>query len=133
MKAERVALVTGAGGGIGRAVSLALLADGWNVVLAGRGVEALEQTAALAGERRPAAMIKSTDVADPQAVDALFETLRQRFVRLDLLFNNAGVNVGHRRDLHGILPRPTDETAEDLQFVSMGIEAVQGITPYKVS
>jgi NAD(P)-dependent dehydrogenase (short-subunit alcohol dehydrogenase family) len=80
---ERVALVTGAGSGIGRAVSRALLDDGWAVVLAGRRREPLEETAA--GRERAA--VSPTDVTDPESVAALFGGLD----RLDLLFNNAGL------------------------------------------
>jgi NAD(P)-dependent dehydrogenase (short-subunit alcohol dehydrogenase family) len=78
-----VALVTGAGSGIGRAVARALLEDGWHVVLAGRRRDALDDTAA--GDER--ATVVPADVTDPQSVDALFGGLE----RLDLLFNNAGV------------------------------------------
>ena len=86
-----VAIVTGAGSGIGRAVSLALLKTGWNVALAGRRAEALEATAAMAegGE----ALCVPTDVADPDSVDALFAAAKARFGRLDLLFNNAGTGA----------------------------------------
>ena len=87
----KVAIVTGAGSGIGRAVSLALLKTGWNVALAGRRAEALEATAAMAegGE----ALCVPTDVADPDSVDALFAAAKARFGRLDLLFNNAGTGA----------------------------------------
>ena len=87
----KVAIVTGAGSGIGRAVSLALLKTGWNVALAGRRAEALEATAAMAegGE----ALCVPTDVADPDSVDALFAAVSARFGRLDLLFNNAGTGA----------------------------------------
>jgi NAD(P)-dependent dehydrogenase (short-subunit alcohol dehydrogenase family) len=90
MAAEgKIALVTGAGSGIGRAVSLALLAEGYAVVLAGRRREPLEQTAAQAkpGSR---SLIVPTDVSDPPAVKALFAAAEREFGRLDLLFNNAG-------------------------------------------
>jgi len=90
---ERIALVTGAGSGIGRAVALGLLADGFTVVLAGRRTEplqALEQQAAAQGQ---AALAVPTDVTDPASVQALFDTIEGRFGRLDLLFNNAGVNA----------------------------------------
>lgn len=86
-----VAIVTGAGSGIGRAVSLALLAAGWRVALAGRREEQLAATAAL-GEGAPC-LVQPTDVADPDAVEALFEVTRERFGRLDLLFNNAGTGA----------------------------------------
>jgi NAD(P)-dependent dehydrogenase (short-subunit alcohol dehydrogenase family) len=88
--AGKVALVTGAGSGIGRATALALLREGWSVVLAGRRREALEETAARAGEAAPRALVVPTDVTDPGEVAALFEATRRQFGRLDLLFNNAG-------------------------------------------
>ena len=87
----KVAIVTGAGSGIGRAVSLALLKAGWGVALAGRRPEALRATAADAqgGE----ALVVATDVADPESVDALFAATKAQFGRLDLLFNNAGTGA----------------------------------------
>ncbi|MEU0393774.1 SDR family oxidoreductase [Streptomyces sp. NPDC006208] len=87
-RAQRIAVVTGAGSGIGRAVALAL-ADGWSVALAGRRAEALEETAELAGPDADV-MCVPTDVTDPEAVDALFTAVRERYGRLDFLFNNAG-------------------------------------------
>ena len=89
----RIALVTGAGSGIGRAVTLALLADGWSVALAGRDVARLEETVRLAGDVASRTLMQATDVSDPRSVDALFATVQARFGRLDLLFNNAGTNV----------------------------------------
>jgi NAD(P)-dependent dehydrogenase (short-subunit alcohol dehydrogenase family) len=86
----KTAIVTGAGSGIGRAVASALLAAGYNVGLAGRRREPLQQTAGDAGER---ALVVPTDVADPGSVRALFEAVRDRYGRLDLLFNNAGVGA----------------------------------------
>ena len=83
-----VALVTGAGSGIGRAVARGLSEAGWRLVLAGRRREALE---AVAGELSSEALCVPTDVADPQAVDALFAEITEKFGRLDLLFNNAGI------------------------------------------
>jgi NAD(P)-dependent dehydrogenase (short-subunit alcohol dehydrogenase family) len=84
-----VAIVTGAGSGIGRAVASALLSNGYQVALAGRRVDKLKQTVEEtgAGER---ALVVVTDVADPAAVAALFAATVKRFGRLDLLFNNAG-------------------------------------------
>ncbi len=87
------AIVTGAGSGIGRAVALALLKEGYNVGLAGRREEALAETAELAGARSPCALVVPTDVANPASVHELFEQTVVQFQRLDLLFNNAGVNA----------------------------------------
>jgi NAD(P)-dependent dehydrogenase (short-subunit alcohol dehydrogenase family) len=89
----KVAIVTGAGSGIGRAVSLALLDAGWSVALAGRRAELLEETASLAGEAAGRALPHPTNVADPASVAALFEATKARFGRLDLLFNNAGTGA----------------------------------------
>jgi NAD(P)-dependent dehydrogenase (short-subunit alcohol dehydrogenase family) len=86
----KVAVVTGAGSGIGRAVALALLDAGWSVALAGRRLDALEETAALSGEASDWALPVAADVSDPASVEALFQSTRARFGRLDLLFNNAG-------------------------------------------
>ena len=88
--APRTAIVTGAGTGIGRATALALLADGWNVTLAGRRTEPLEQVAAESGAAARAHAVP-TDVADAASVEALFAAAVERFGRVDLLFNNAGV------------------------------------------
>ena len=89
-RAVRTAIVTGAGSGIGRAAALALLADGWNVALAGRREEPLK---AVADESKAGVRVQavSTDVSDPAPVKALFEATVERFGRVDLLFNNAGV------------------------------------------
>ena len=85
---ERVAVVTGAGSGIGRAVALGLAEAGWRPVLAGRRRDVLERVAAeMPGE----AMCVPTDVSDAQAVERLFSQVAERFGRLDLLFNNAGI------------------------------------------
>ena len=89
----RTALVTGAGSGIGRATALALLDDGWRVALAGRRQDALAETASLAGAQAGHAFPLATDVADPQAVAALFTAIAGHWGRLDLLFNNAGGNT----------------------------------------
>jgi NAD(P)-dependent dehydrogenase (short-subunit alcohol dehydrogenase family) len=80
----KVALITGAGSGIGRAVARALIADGWTVALAGRRAEALHETA-------PDALAVPADVTRPESVDALFAAVDERYGRLDLLVNNAGV------------------------------------------
>jgi NAD(P)-dependent dehydrogenase (short-subunit alcohol dehydrogenase family) len=90
---KKIALVTGAGSGIGRASALALIAAGYHVVLAGRRAEALTETAALAGALSGNALVVPTDATDPAAVKALFETTRATFGRLDVLFNNAGTSA----------------------------------------
>ncbi|WP_029002015.1 SDR family oxidoreductase [Azohydromonas australica] len=90
---KKIALVTGAGSGIGRAVALGLLSDGWTVVLAGRRAEPLQTLATEAGRRGQTALAVPTDVTDPGSVQALFDTIGHSFGRLDLLFNNAGVNA----------------------------------------
>jgi NAD(P)-dependent dehydrogenase (short-subunit alcohol dehydrogenase family) len=89
---NKVAVVTGAGTGIGRAVTLALLADGYRVALAGRRREPLERTAAESAAG-PRTLVVPTDVSAPAAVQALFAAVQERFGRLDLLFNNAGIFV----------------------------------------
>jgi len=86
----KIALVTGAGTGIGRAVSLALEAAGYSVVLAGRRREALERTAAMATLAGGTMLPAPADVSDPASVKALFGTVKEVFGRLDVLFNNAG-------------------------------------------
>jgi len=87
---SKIALVTGAGTGIGRATSLALLRAGWAVALAGRRAEPLQAVVAEAGELGAHALAVPTDVGDPDSVKALFAAIDARFGRLDLLFNNAG-------------------------------------------
>jgi NAD(P)-dependent dehydrogenase (short-subunit alcohol dehydrogenase family) len=91
----KAAIVTGAGSGIGRATALALLAEGYHVVLAGRRPDALEETVARgAGAGGPGrALAVPTDVTDESSVRALFEATKQAFGRLDLLFNNAGTGA----------------------------------------
>jgi NAD(P)-dependent dehydrogenase (short-subunit alcohol dehydrogenase family) len=89
--ADRVAVITGAGSGIGRASTIALCKDGWSVALLGRRRDALEETAGLAkgGKTFPI----PTDVADPEQVVAAFAAVKGRFGRVDMLFNNAGGNL----------------------------------------
>jgi NAD(P)-dependent dehydrogenase (short-subunit alcohol dehydrogenase family) len=90
MPLGKIALVTGAGSGIGRAVSVALHSDGYSVVLAGRRSAELEGTAALATRSDCHMLVVPTDVARPDQVHSLFRRTRDAFGRLDLLFNNAG-------------------------------------------
>jgi NAD(P)-dependent dehydrogenase (short-subunit alcohol dehydrogenase family) len=89
----KIALVTGAGSGIGRAVSVALQGAGYSVVLAGRRTAELERTADMARPGGGQMLAAATDVSDPEAVRALFAAAKDAFGRLDLLFNNAGVGA----------------------------------------
>ncbi|MGE0679710.1 MAG: SDR family oxidoreductase [Candidatus Binatia bacterium] len=89
----KVALVTGAGTGIGKAVTLILLQDGYHVTLTGRRQAPLEQVVAKAGEAGKRALIVPADVSDPAAVRMLFARTKEVFGRLDMLFNNAGVGA----------------------------------------
>jgi len=84
---SKVAIVTGAGSGVGRAVAIGLLKAGYRTVLAGRRESELRGTADLAGGE---SLVVPTDVTDPAAVDALFAATQEAYGRLDLLFNNAG-------------------------------------------
>jgi len=95
-----VALITGAGSGIGRAVALALAGEGWRLALAGRRPEPLMETIGLAGAAGAEMLAVPTDVGEEAQVDALFTAIGDRFGRLDLLFNNAGT---------GAAPLPIDE------------------------
>ncbi|WP_339849511.1 SDR family oxidoreductase [uncultured Nisaea sp.] len=105
----KTALVTGAGTGVGRAVALAFQKEGYNVVLAGRRLEPLEETAAMAHSGGGAMLAVPTDIGKVAQVDALFDALKKTFGRLDLLFNNAGM---------GTPAIPMDElTAEQWQAV----------------
>ena len=90
---DKVAVVTGAGTGIGRQVALALLRDGYAVALAGRRVEPLNETAEMAGGAGSRALAVATDVSDPASVKALFAKTSEAFGRLDVLFNNAGIGA----------------------------------------
>ena len=89
----KTALVTGAGSGIGRAVSVALQSAGYSVVLAGRRAEPLERTAASASATGGRMLTVPTDITDPDSVRTLFAKTRETFGRLDVLFNNAGTNA----------------------------------------
>ena len=94
MPSGKVAVVTGAGSGIGRASALALLAHGYKVALAGRKLDALQETVRQAGDHRANALPVATNVADPASVAALFDAAVKAFGRVDVLFNNAGTGVG---------------------------------------
>ncbi|WP_067973235.1 SDR family oxidoreductase [Nocardiopsis trehalosi] len=100
----RVAVVTGAGSGIGREVARGLGADGYAVALAGRRAEALRATADLVAAAGGEPLAVPTDVADPDAVRALFAAVRDRWGRVDVLFNNAGAMPP---------PTPLDEVGDD--------------------
>jgi NAD(P)-dependent dehydrogenase (short-subunit alcohol dehydrogenase family) len=89
----KIAVVTGAGSGIGRATAHALLEAGWTVVLAGRRREMLEEAAALAQSRPPRTLVVPTDIRDHVAVAALFDRVKETYRRIDLLFNNAGTST----------------------------------------
>jgi NAD(P)-dependent dehydrogenase (short-subunit alcohol dehydrogenase family) len=93
MTSRKIALVTGAGSGIGKHSALALMRAGWDVALAGRRREALEATAAEAAATGARALVVPADVADEESVRALFARVVQEFGRVDMLFNNAGVNA----------------------------------------
>ena len=88
-----VAIITGAGTGIGNRTALALLGEGYSVALAGRRIEALEATVAESGPAASRALVVPTDVSDPTSVHALFTQAKERFGRIDLLFNNAGISA----------------------------------------
>jgi len=90
---DRVAIVTGAGSGIGRESALALLRAGYAVALAGRRAERLDETVKAAGEAGSRALAVPTDVADPESIRTLFARTKERFGRLDVLFNNAGTGA----------------------------------------
>jgi len=92
-RSEKIAVITGAGSGIGRASALALHAEGFAVVLAGRRQHMLAETAALAPAKSPRMLVVPTDVGDPVSIAALFETVLRECGRIDLLFNNAGIST----------------------------------------
>src|SRR5690242_12280257 len=95
---QKIAVITGAGSGIGRASAVALAGTGFAVVLAGRRREMLEETAALAGagsaeQAAARSLVVPTDVSDPAAIEALFGRVKRSYGRIDLLFNNAGIST----------------------------------------
>src|SRR6059036_4175852 len=90
---EKVAIVTGAGSGVGKAVALALMKEGYAVALAGRRKEALEGTATEGKASGARSLVVPTDVTDPALIQALFARTKEAFGRLDLLFNNAGTGA----------------------------------------
>lgn len=89
----KIAMITGAGSGIGRAVTLAMMKEGYSVVLAGRRQDALDETVKLGASYGVPTLAVSTDLGDPKAVATLFAKTKARFGRLDVLFNNAGSNA----------------------------------------
>jgi len=91
MNTKKVALVTGAGSGIGKSIALALMGDGYSLVLAGRRREPLEATAEQGRALGVETLVVPTDVSNPADVDTLFASTKERFGRLDVLFNNAGI------------------------------------------
>jgi NAD(P)-dependent dehydrogenase (short-subunit alcohol dehydrogenase family) len=90
---QKVAIVTGAGTGIGRAVALALMGEGYAAVLAGRRKDKLEETAAAGKSTQAKSLVVATDVSDPKSIKNLFARTKEVFGRLDLLFNNAGIGA----------------------------------------
>jgi NAD(P)-dependent dehydrogenase (short-subunit alcohol dehydrogenase family) len=92
MAANKIAMVTGAGSGIGRATAITFLKAGYGVALVGRRADALDETATLSGHA-DAALACPCDVSDPDAVDTLYAKIKDRFGRLDVLFNNAGAGM----------------------------------------
>jgi len=90
---SKVAVVTGAGSGIGRAAALALMKDGFAVAIAGRRMDALQETAALGKATNAKVLPVATDVGNPESVRALFAKVKESFGRLDVLFNNAGTGA----------------------------------------
>ena len=109
MSSSKIALVTGAGSGIGQGCATALLKDGWTVVFTGRNGDKLNAAIADAGEHATRALAVPCDVGDDTEVAALFDTIRQRYGRLDLLFNNAGMGLP--------VKTPDEVSAEDWRRV----------------
>src|SRR3954469_21547435 len=93
MAAAKIALVTGGGSGIGRATAHRLLDAGWNVVLAGRRADMLEETPVPANAPPPRTLCVPNDMRDKAQIDALFDSVKRTYGRIDLLFNNAGIST----------------------------------------
>ncbi len=95
MNAEiiKVALITGAGSGIGRAVSIALMKAGYILVLVGRQIDTLEETARLSGQDKDGFLCLTCDIGKPEQIESMFDKVKQKLGRLDLLFNNAGLSA----------------------------------------
>ena len=90
---DKVAMVTGAGSGVGRATAVALAGEGYSLVLVGRRPDPLHETVAEIGDGSPATLVVPGDVSRPDVVESLFAQTKERFGRLDLLFNNAGIGA----------------------------------------
>jgi len=90
---KKVAIVTGAGSGVGRAAAVSLLSEGYKVALAGRRLEPLQETAKLGGGAEADALVLPTDVSDPGSIAKLFAAVKETFGRLDVMFNNAGMGA----------------------------------------
>lgn len=114
MSMSQIALVTGASSGIGKACALALLREGWQVILVGRRADALAATAAEAGAHAANALAIPTDLSKENEVKALFDQIRQQFGRLDLAFNNAGIFLPYA--LPGDLPGDEWRRAVDINL-----------------
>src|SRR5437762_11325856 len=114
---QKVAVVTGAGTGIGKAVALALMREGFAVALAGRRADKLEETASEGRTSNGTSLVVPTDVSDPASVKALFAKVKERHGRLDVLFNNAG--IGAPAMPMEDLPYETWKTVVDINLTGM--------------